>query len=188
MKVRLIRNNIKNVKEFSYLEPHLKSEKPYEYVSLNKEYIVYAISEIDDFTWYCLCDDQYSSYPRWYPFPLFEITDNRLSRFWVFGFEEREKKKEFIISFPEWVNNLYFYGELVDGGNEDESIKLFKKYKELIDLEFQAKNISEVAQLGDKDWLICPICIDAWECSTERDGMVRCPKCNTIMQNPRYKS
>lgn len=45
--------------------------------------------------------------------------------------------------------------------------------------------IEEIAQsLGD-NWFMCPICQEAWE-DFSKYGMVRCPKCNNVLHNPKY--
>ncbi len=155
---------------------------------IGKEYVVYAVGEFENATWYCICDEHYTYYPMWRPFPLFGIVDNRLSRYWVFSLQEWENKKQPLISFPEWANDSYFYGELVEGNSNDQNAVTFRKYKELMDLEFPDKAITEIAEIGDSDWLICPTCIDAWDCPNAQDGMVTCPKCKKIMNNPRYRA
>lgn len=39
-----------------------------------------------------------------------------------------------------------------------------------MDLEFSDPSITEVAEIGDKDGLICPKCIDAWKWDDNRDA------------------
>lgn len=46
--------------------------------------------------------------------------------------------------------------------------------------------IKEVAQSIGDDWLMCPICQEAWE-NVSTYGMVRCPKCNNKLHNPKFK-
>lgn len=48
-------------------------------------------------------------------------------------------------------------------------------------------NISKIATSLDEKWLMCPDCIDAWECSSQ-DAMVICPMCNQVLHNPRYEN
>jgi uncharacterized C2H2 Zn-finger protein len=45
--------------------------------------------------------------------------------------------------------------------------------------------IKEVAQSIGEDWLMCPICQEAWE-NASTYGMVRCPKCNNKLHNPKF--
>lgn len=152
-----------------------------------KEYLVYATGICRNSVWYCICNESYTYFPWWYPFLIFDISDNRLSRYWVFGLEDNNNKKTQFFSFPEWVNDRYFYGELVENNANDLNAIIFRKYKELMDLEFPDPSISETAQIGDSEWLICPKCIDAWQSKNDRDALVKCPKCRTIFNNPRYK-
>ena len=118
----------------------------------------------------------------WAPACLCAISDERMSRHWVFEFYEEDHP---FIGFPEWVHDSNYYGKLTDGEKIERDI--FQLYKEKIDLEFPDLSISETAQLADEKWLICPTCIDAWESLGDRDGMVRCPKCRQMMHNPRYR-
>jgi len=84
-----------------------------------------------------LCDENYPEFrfPKWYPFSFFEVVDSRLSKYWEIGqFDFSEKYgKVAIISFPEWARDATFYERLVDG--DPEALKVFEKYKTLIDAE-----------------------------------------------------
>jgi hypothetical protein len=153
-----------------------------------KEYIVYALWIYVGYIWYCISDEDKTFYPMWNPSTLFEITDNRLSRFWVFGIDEDNNRKVPFLSFPEWVNDSCFYEDLVDGNSNDPKAIIFSKYKEFMDLEFSDSSISDTAQIGDEEWLICPQCMDAWQSTNDKDALVKCPKCQTILNNPRYKN
>jgi hypothetical protein len=157
-------------------------------VNPGKEYIVYAVWIYLGYIWYCICDENYMFYPMWKPGMLFEVTDNRLSRYWIFSLDEDNNKKVPFLGFPEWANDPYFYSELVDGNGGDSNAIVFKKYKELMDLEFPNSSISAIAQIGDENWLICPQCIDAWQSTNNKDALVKCPKCHTVYNNPRYKN
>ena len=57
-----------------------------------------------------------------------------------------------------------------------------------MDLEFPDSSISEVAQIGDDEWLICQQCFDAWQSTNYVDALVKCPTCQKIYNNPRYKN
>ena len=46
--------------------------------------------------------------------------------------------------------------------------------------------ITDRANEIDNNWLMCPLCNDAWE-SQSLYGMVRCPKCKKRLHNPRYQ-
>jgi hypothetical protein len=187
MKIKCIENKVSAVPK-SFLTDYPVSYERFSVV-IGKEYTVYALGEIEGNVWYCICDESYFLYPMWNPYPLFEISDNRLSRYWVFSFDEDNKKKAPFLSFPEWAKDShYFYTQLVEGNNRDQNAVIFKSYKLLMDIEFPDSKISEKAQPADNEWLICPFCINAWQCSNNQDGMVICPKCNKIMHNPRYQA
>ena len=184
MKIKCITNKVIDVPK------DLLSNYSISYDNFNviegKEYLVYACAVYINYIWYCICNESYFFYPNWNPSMLFEVTDARLSHYWIFGLKEDNKRKTPFLSFPEWVNNPYFYAELIDGDKSDPNAIIFSKYKELMDLEFPDLNIAEIAQIGDEKWLICPFCIDAWQ-SLSKDGMVICPKCKHMLHNPRYE-
>ena len=152
---------------------------------VGKEYTVYAVSEYYQNVWYCICDELYTYHPMWIPYPFFELVDNRLSHYWVFSFKEDSNKNRFFVGFPEWASQIEFYDNLADG--EEREIQIFKTHKELMDLEFPDSSVSETAQLSDDEWLMCPSCLDAWQSADDRNALVRCPKCQKILNNPRYK-
>jgi hypothetical protein len=185
MKIKCAKNKIKDLSEEVIKRYDLTSDMPS--LIVGKEYVVYAITEFDNNIWYCICEEGPIPDPQWNPSTLFEIKDGRLSRYWIFNFREAQNKLFPYIGFPEMVNDPSFYDELIDGDSED-NIAVFRKYKELMGLEFPDATVAEKAQIGDQDWLICPTCIDGWECSNTIDGMVRCPKCKKIMHNPRYQA
>lgn len=170
-----------------------KNSSPEKY-DLNLEegkiYVVYSLAILEDVLWYAICENNQTFYPLLKPSTLFDIVDNRLSRYWIFniwGVSENINKEIPILSFPEWAKDPYFYGELIEDNSNDPNAIIFKKYKELMDLEFPDPSISETAQIGDAEWLICPKCIDAWQSKNDRDALVKCPKCKTIFNNPRYR-
>jgi hypothetical protein len=184
MKIKCIENN-NSALPVEFLANYSISYEKFP-LTIDKEYFVYGLGETDGNIWYCIYDDLCSYYPMWIPFPFFEIIDDRLSRYWVFSFDEEKGKKCPFLGFPEWANQLDFYDNLTDG--KEQEVQIFKSYKELMDLEFPNSSISEVAQIGDDEWLICPTCIDLWQHHEERDALVRCPKCLKTFNNPRYKN
>jgi hypothetical protein len=145
-------------------------------LTIGKHYIVYAITVRDNYLWYYIDDDYSYVYPVGEPAPLLSIVEGRMSRYWVCSYS--------IIVFPEWANDPYnFYDALTNGDEEEEEI--FLRYKKLMDVEFPNPSITISATLLDTNWLMCPICIDAWE-TVSTEGMVICPKCHTMMHNPQY--
>ncbi len=155
------------------------------YLTRGKEYTVYAVGEINGNVWYCILDGG-SHIPLWNPSILFQIIDCRLSRYWIFSIEDNNGLKKPFLSYLEWARDPYYYTELFEGASNNPETVIFQKYKDLMELEFPDKNVKEIAQVGNESWLICPCCMDAWECNNTLDGMVKCPKCNRIIHNPRY--
>lgn len=182
MKVKCITNKVSSLPR-EILNNYKISYEEF-FIKEDKEYVVYAVMIYLGYIWYCICDERYTNCPMWHPSTLFELTNDRLSRYWIFSFNEENHKKLPYLSFPEWSNDPYFYGELVDGGKKE--ISLFNKYKNLMDLEFPNSSISMIAQIIEEDWLFCPLCIDAWQYSDDKDALVKCPKCQQILNNPRY--
>lgn len=151
-------------------------------------YVVYGITLRDSLFWYYIFDKTSVYYPIWKPSILFEVTDPRLSRYWIYTFNKLRDYPSAhpIISFPEWANNHPdFYDKLSDGSEKE--VKIFQAYKNQMDLEFPDDSIKEVAQIGDENWLLCPICNNAWEHTEAINGMVNCSECRSVLHNPRYK-
>ncbi|PJD94837.1 MAG: hypothetical protein CK425_10550 [Parachlamydia sp.] len=134
------------------------------------------------YMWYYICTDDNGNYSYWKPSPLFEVFDGRMSKYWVYACE-KESPYEATWAYPEWANDPYYYHFLTDW--EEEYVAHFKHYKKLMDREFPDPSVEEKAEIGDETWLICPLCIDAWE-SNSPDAMVACPKCKKVFHNPRY--
>lgn len=132
--------------------------------------------------WYCICDALYTYHPMWMPHSFFELSSSHLSRYWIFSFKKDLQKNRFFLGFPEWASQQDFYDNLTDG--EDREVAIFKAYKELMDLEFPDSSISEAAQIGDGEWLICPTCIDAWQSCNSYDALVKCPECRKKNKQP----
>lgn len=182
MKVRCIYN------EGSYLSQEMGFNKETTFaLKMNKEYLVYAMTIHKGYVWYCLCDENYTYHPNWHPCPLFEVIDGSLSHYWIFSYNQEvdDIEASSIWAYPEWANDPYYYDYLFDGGEKE--VKTFKRYKELMYLEFPDESITHIAQIGDDEWLICPNCIDAWCSDSSQDALVKCPNCLSILQNPRYQ-
>ena len=109
-------------------------------VTVNKKYIVYAISYHFDHPFYMVCGDDYDgeyvNYPHLLPGCLFEVIDDRYSNHWIekeikndkSGYENTKR-----VGFKEYVENEYFYGHLLEGYKKE--VKQFAQAKELLDKE-----------------------------------------------------
>ena len=184
MKVKCITNKTVDVPKEIIVHYELPSfEKK---LIIDKEYVVYVIGEIYQHIWYCICDEQYRYFPWWIPQWYFEISDPRLSRYWIASFVKDKPKNRLFLGFPEWVNQEDFYDNLVDGEYQEKQI--FKAYKERMDLEFPDASIVDFPQVLDSEWLMCPICIDAWQSIDSKDALIKCPKCQKLYNNPRFNN
>jgi len=130
MKIRCIANTGANLPE-SYFLPHLGYKKESEFqLSVGKEYIVYALYEWEGKIWYYICDERYTYYPIHNPAPLFEVVDNRISKYWRFKLAPNGL---LTLAFEQWFSDPYFYDKLTD--QEEQAVLIFEQIKDLIDAE-----------------------------------------------------
>ena len=186
MRVRCLSNKGSSLPKTYYDEKSGYTSKTNFNLVINKEYTVYGITIFLGHIWYYLCDESYSYFPIWQPAALFDVVDNRISKYWMYSFTHKRFLSSEIIyfAFKEWIDDPYFYDNLSDGKEEYKSI--FKKYKKLMDLEFPDDSIKELAVVLNKTYLMCPFCDESWE-NTTNDAMVECPKCSRKMNNPNYE-
>ncbi|MEG3917771.1 hypothetical protein QUA07_01330 [Microcoleus sp. T3_A4] len=130
MKIRCIANTGESLPE-KYIDPPRgytrKVELP---LTINKEYVVYGIRSWQGIVWYYICDDNYSYYPIQTPAPLFEVVDNRVSKYWQFMLDPNGVLR---FAFEQWFTDPYFYDKLTD--QEEAEVEIFEKVKELMDAE-----------------------------------------------------
>ena len=158
-------------------------------IDRGSEYVVYAISLHMGYAWFAIADTS-AYYPSFYPSPLFDVTDNKLSKYWVFSLERGKDSESTYTNwvYPEWAHDPYYYDKLTDG--DEKEVTIFKRYKKLMDIEFPDASVPEnyTAIVGkEKGWLLCPTCLVGWE-SASTDGMVVCPQCKTVLHNPFFIS
>lgn len=118
-----------------------------------------------------------------------DVVDNRLSKFWVFGslapatIDSNERPA--ILAFPEWVNDVGFYENIVE--SKGGSGVIWREYREKMELEFAPSDLAKSAiDLGD-GWLQCVDCSDAWVPPYEGE-VVYCPSCSTMQRRPERAS
>lgn len=150
-------------------------------IHFNQEYIVYALEfTVKGFQRVYILSD--SDYPKSYPIDFFEIIDFRLSKFWkcLESYQIITNKKSYphIYSFQEWSLNEYFHGEMFE--NKGNSKKIFKYYKERMDLEFKRNGLPEAFKI-DENLYLCYYCEYANEDKSELE-VLKCPKCG-LLQN-----
>jgi hypothetical protein len=100
---------------------------------VGKEYTVHGVTTTLGHVWYYVCDENFVYYPVWNPSSLFEISDSSLPQFWCIGFHTVQAHRVFILSFPEWVNDEYFYDKLTDGNPTE--VQIFNRYKKILEDE-----------------------------------------------------
>jgi len=144
MKIKCIANDIncmlkKNLYPSTELNVKSVSGNDQMFITVDREYNVYAISAFNDCMWYFIAEDifgQGRNYPFWYPAELFEIIEHKISSTWVVNaIKELDGNLRPIITFSEWANNDEYYESLVDG--DKEAYEIFMKYKKIMDNEFK---------------------------------------------------
>ncbi len=126
MKVKCVANTGELLPE-TYLKPDNTAAFA---LTIGKEYVVYAMREWQGKFWYYICDDNYTYYPMQNPAPLFEIVDNRVSKYWRLMVYPNGVLR---IAFEEWFDDPKFYDKLTD--QEESEVLIFEKVKELMDAE-----------------------------------------------------
>lgn len=130
MKIRCIANTGASLPE-SYIDPMRGYTKELEFpLTVGKEYIVYALYTRQGKIWYYICDENYTYYPMQNPAPLFEVVDDRVSKYWRVKLSPNGLLE---IAFEEWFADPYFYDKLTD--QEEAEVLIFEKVKERMDAE-----------------------------------------------------
>jgi len=118
-----------------YLDPRVNITRDTDYrVTFGKEYVVYAMAFRRGQVWYYLIDDCEIWYPRNLPAPLFEVTDNRTSKFWRVSLTPGNPDHDVLFAFAEWDPNDLFYARLTDMSPSEVSV--FGKIRAEMDEEF----------------------------------------------------
>lgn len=145
MKIRCIANTGASLPE-NYLDPAVNRTKETVFrLTVGKEYVVYAIDEAEGNVWYYICDENFIYYPQKHCAPLFEIIDNRTSKYWGFKLWENGLLE---IAFSHWLNDSYFYEKLTD--KEPTEVDLFTRIKALMDVE--AETPPEAVEEAEKEF------------------------------------
>ena len=144
MKIRCIANTGASLPEH-YLDPKRGLTKDLKYgLTIGKEYVVYAFYEWEGQIWYYIADDHNMYYPMQNPAPLFEVVDDRLSKYWRFNLRENGLLR---VAFSQWFTVPYFYDKLTD--QEPAEVDLFKRIKYLMDRE--AETPPETQETAEKE-------------------------------------
>ena len=153
MKIRCIINKLNQISDEklkSELETHIQKHYPNEPIyglEIGEEFTVYAIIILQN-GW-----PKYGVVPSgdalngfyYYSSILFEVIDPRPSKYWIFQHEAYNYRKELdsctTLAFKEWIEENYFYSNLIDGDDKDRrELKVFIEYKKLMDEEFKEVN------------------------------------------------
>lgn len=154
-------------------------------LEIGKTYTVYAMSQLAGslIEFFVNPEKGYSD-----PSYFFDVSDRRLSKFWVFGQEQLERfgnREDALLSvcgYPEYVNSNAHRTGLLEGSQE--AFVLFNKYKTIMELEYGHAEITTHAEIIEAEWLQCPNCADAWQSKSILE-LVRCPSCLQISWNPK---
>ncbi len=158
-------------------------------LTVGKCYVVYAVTFRQGTRWFFVADDLYQRllYPVAYPDFIFEVIGFQISKLWESNppeeLSDSSSLEGNLYSFEGWNFNNIFYENML---NEDELVlRTFRQSKEMMDLEFPCDdNIKQAVVLEDR-WVSCSECEDSWEEASDQ-GMVRCPNCKEILNNPFY--
>jgi hypothetical protein len=109
-----------------------------------------------------------------------DVIDNRLSRYWLYG-ESILRTAETagrppMLSFPEWINDIYFFENIVNSVGEAGSV--WRKYREKMELEFAPPSLKRTAIVLKDNWVQCEVCAEAWQANAD-DEVAVCPSCLT---------
>lgn len=151
-------------------------------LNISNDYVVYGMTKFLGYMWYYILDEASTYYPRWNPSPLFEVVDNRISKYWKYKHDyNRDTQQDIVIfAFEEWVNDDYFYDSLTDG--DENTVSIFNKYKDLMMLEF-SDSTKDIALKLSGNWIMCPHCDEVWEVNN-LNGLLKCQKCSLFINNP----
>lgn len=67
---------------------------------------------------------------------VFDVSDGRLSQYWLVGDDRSAQTYRIIVAYPEWANDPYYYDRLTDG--EPAAVDTFGRYRKLIDAEYRS--------------------------------------------------
>jgi hypothetical protein len=134
MRVRCISQKGESLTK-EYIDPRVNITKETDFrLTRGKEYLVYALAVRRDQVWYYVIDDCELWYPRNIPAPIFEIADDRVSRFWTVKLTPGNPDHDVLLAFEEWDSKDLFYDRLTDRFAPE--VSLFEARKLQMDQEF----------------------------------------------------
>lgn len=104
-------------------------------ITIGKIYTVLAITKFFDIVFYYILSDESNEYPLAFPYYLFEIEENKVSKYWDTSLSIIEDPELIkiengqVVSFKEWaVKKDLFYENLLEGIQEE--VKTFNNYRD----------------------------------------------------------
>lgn len=95
-------------------------------LTVGREYVVHAVGAWKGATIYYVIND-ILGFALMTPARLFEIVDDSIPPFWVFGFDVVFEEDSPLLTFPEWARDrANFYEEYAEGGYEQ--LLIFRRY------------------------------------------------------------
>jgi hypothetical protein len=172
-------------------------------LTIGKEYVVLALSHfLDSYNYanYPIINikDDIHSYLIPFPLFLFEVIDDRPSKYWHFNYDKERKVCEMapISFYQEYYHDLLSdgYPELEEDFRqicellENELYKYdteYLKFKDFINLN-NSKSIKEGVKI-ENPWVKCPECAETSKIDN-KDKTYECKECKSIIINPYYNS
>lgn len=192
MLVKCINDNFSEIESQWVIENFEAYSNINERLSKGETYVVYAIEFSKVPFVYIVEDDDFDFYPLQFPLELFEIIDNRLSKYFCYGNSKINLGKGNtdetvpLLAFKEWVEIKDFWEGLSNYNAEYE--KIFKRNKELLDYEFfnpklLQKGVRNTLETLSDDWVMCGNCDNSWRVQLNNE-MIKCSKCDSVYENP----
>jgi len=120
------------------------------------------------------------------PANLFRVVDDRVSRYWHFGYEPFDGvtvgRGRSAWGYVEFVRGEEHCAKLFDGNGAAELI--YQAWRERMTLEFALPHIVHRARAVGDGWVMCAACTDAWNPGATDDEMLRCPTCRELQHTP----
>jgi hypothetical protein len=155
-------------------------------LQVGRVYTVYGMTHLEG---RCVEFDLDPEIPRVAPGHLFRILDGRMSRWWMFQqrlikrFGELRDVMQSVWGYKEYVQSDEHRIALIE--RQPAAVALFRSYRAAMDLEFPNPTITATPKRLEGDWFQCAMCLEAWA-TRSTYGMLRCPACRAVQQNPRY--
>jgi hypothetical protein len=200
MIVKCIRNKIDDTLEAEIGLPKGEGPRNFSRITVGKEYVVLALAHFLDSEFY------YGQYPvldikddigtlSSLPLFLFEVIDDRPSKYWHFNYNRERKACEMA---PKSFYQEFYHDDLSEGYPEIEAD--FQRVSELLENEtykyeighLKFKDFTNLKQDNllegiriENPWVQCPKCAETSKTDC-KDLTYKCKQCKSIVINPYY--